>query len=111
MPNPAHDPESLETNTALYVLYSAPGMLALCLTMIGLIKIYVRIEQTESLADNFLAFDTVLFLVSFINAYLALRTPSKRRRARFDRIADIFFLAALCILSLIAIFVSYSLKG
>jgi cbb3-type cytochrome oxidase subunit 1 len=103
--------KSLERNTAVYVLYSAPGMLALCMTMIGLIKIYAGLQQSESLADNFLAIDCVLFLVSFVFSYLALRTLAATRRVRFEKVADIFFLAALVVLSMVAVFVTLTLKG
>jgi hypothetical protein len=112
MPDPTNEQrEIVETSKALYVLYSAPGMLALCLTMIGLIKIYGRLEQTETLGDDFLAFNGVLFLASFICSYLALRTANKRRRIKLERIADAFFLGALVVLSIVAIFVTYTLKG
>ena len=39
-------------------------MLVLCLTVIGLIKIYTRFEKITTLADNFLAFICVGYFVS-----------------------------------------------
>ena len=38
------------------VFTNSPSMLVLCLTVIGLIKIYTRFEKITTLADNFLAF-------------------------------------------------------
>ena len=45
-----------EVDLSEKVFTNSPNMLVLCLTVIGLIKIYTRFERITTLADNFLAF-------------------------------------------------------
>jgi hypothetical protein len=49
-----HDVESKgEVDIAEKIFANAPNMLVLCLTVIGLIKIYTRFEKITTLADNY----------------------------------------------------------
>jgi len=48
--------ERAEVDLSEKVFTNSPNMLVLCLTVIGLIKIYTRFEKITTLADNFLAF-------------------------------------------------------
>jgi hypothetical protein len=43
----------------------------LCLTVIGLIKIYTGFEKIRTLADSFLEFVSIGFLVAAVLSYLA----------------------------------------
>ena len=54
-------------------------MLVLCLTVIGLIKIYTRFEKITTLADNFLAFICVGYFVATVFAYLALNQERSKK--------------------------------
>jgi len=101
--------EQVELNIASHIFGNAPTMLALCLTVIGLIKIYANIERMSTLADNFLAFDVVCFLFATVLSYLALRARTSKRRARLARFADATFLAGLCFATAVAVFVTFSL--
>ena len=73
------------------VFTSSPNIPVLCLTVIGLIKIYTRFEKVTTLADNFLAFICVGYFVSTVFAYLALRAQQKPKRLKPARIADLLF--------------------
>ena len=54
--------QSVQVGIAEQIFTNAPNMLVLCLTVIGLIKIYTRFEKITTLADNFLAFVSIGFL-------------------------------------------------
>src|SRR5580700_12054194 len=60
------EPDNLEQRAEIDVsekiFINGPNMLVLCLTVIGLIKIYTRFEKITTLADNFLAFVSIGFL-------------------------------------------------
>jgi len=73
--------ERAEVDLSEKVFTNSPNMLVLCLTVIGLIKIYTRFEKITTLADNFLAFVCVGYFISTVFAYLALRTPAKTKTA------------------------------
>src|SRR5260370_26260789 len=55
MPNTSVQ-EQHEVDISEKIFANAPNMLMLCLTAIGLIKIYTRFEKITTLADNFLSF-------------------------------------------------------
>ena len=94
-----------------YIFANSPTMLALCLTMLGLIKIYSSLERVTTLIDNFLVACLVAFLLSTIFSYLALRSRAEKRKIRFAGLADASFLAGLLGTTTIAFFVVYSLAG
>ena len=93
------------------VFANAPNMLMLCLTAIGLIKIYTRFEKITTLADNFLSFVSLGFLVATILSYMALRSESRPRRVKLARVADLLFLWALGCVGAVALFVTFTLAG
>jgi hypothetical protein len=94
-----------------HIFANAPTMLALCLTTVGLIKIYAALQRITTLADDFLAFCLAAFLLATIFSYLALRSSTAKRRVKFARLADILFIAGLSTATLIAFFVVYALAG
>jgi hypothetical protein len=101
----------VEVDVAEKVFGNAPNMLVLCLTVIGLIKIYTRFDKITTLADNFLAFIALGYLVATIVSYLALRSRTGARRARLARVADIAFLISLVFTAAEALFVTFALAG
>jgi hypothetical protein len=92
-----------------HIFTNSPTMLALCLTIIGLIKIYTALQRVTTLADNFLALALVAFLLATISSYLALRATVHRRRVLMARIADAMFLSGLTAATAVALFVAFSL--
>ena len=101
--------DQVELNIAGHIFGNSPTMLALCLTVIGLIKIYANLERISTLADNFLAFGVVCFLFATVLSYLALRARTHQRRLKLARFADATFLAGLCCATTVAVFITFSL--
>lgn len=104
-----NEPDQSELNIAGHIFGNSPTMLALCLTVIGLIKIYANLERISTLADNFLAFGVVCFLFATVFSYLALRARMHKRRIWQARLADVTFLAGLSCATAVAVFVTFSL--
>ena len=102
--------ERAEVDLSEKVFTNSPNMLVLCLTVIGLIKIYTRFERITTLADNFLAFVCVGYFIATIFAYLALRSQERSKRFKLARIADLLFLS-LCCTGAVALFMTFALAG
>src|SRR5947209_17238677 len=98
--------ERIERDTANEIFTNSPTMLALCLTVIGLIKIYATLQRVTTLADNCLALCLVAFLLATIFSYLALRASAGKRRRIFARVADGIFLAGLSSATVVAVFIA-----
>ena len=84
-------------------------MVGVCLTVIGILQIVITTRKADTLADDFLAADAVLFLVSCVSSYWALRTRSIRRMHRVERLADSIFLLALLFMVGVCGFIIYAL--
>jgi hypothetical protein len=70
-------------------------MVGVRLTAIGLIRVVITLGRADTLADDFLAGDALLFLISCLLSYLALRSGSLRRMHRLERVADAIFIVAM----------------
>ena len=106
------DPDSrspLEEDISVHIFTVSAGMVGVCLTVIGIVRLVTMSRKVDTLADDFLCLDAVLFLVSCILSYWALRTRSRNRMHRVERVADTVFIGALALMVVICIFVTYSI--
>ena len=93
------------------IFTNGPNMLVLCLTVIGLIKIYTRFDKITTLADNFLAFISLGYLVATVIAYIAIRSRNGKMRLKLSRVADLIFLISLGLTAAVALFMTFALEG
>lgn len=100
-----------EIDVSEKVFANGPNMLVLCLTVIGLIKIYTRFEKITTLADNFLAFIALGYLVATVVSYTAIRSRDPKTRLKLSRIADLTFLISLGLTAAVALFMTFALEG
>jgi branched-subunit amino acid permease len=85
----------LDEDLCVHIFTASAGMVGVCLTVIGIIRIVISMRQTDTVADDLLAADALLYLIACFLAYFALRTRSVRRNHRLEQAADVFFLVAL----------------
>jgi hypothetical protein len=105
MPNP-DEKANLEEDICVNIFSVSAAMVGVCLTVIGLI----HIRKADTLADDLLAGDSVLFLSACLLSYWALRTRSARRMHRVERVADGIFLTALLLMVVICVFITYAVS-
>jgi hypothetical protein len=105
------DASPLEQDLCIHIFTVSAAMVGVCLTVIGIIRIVISIRKTDTLADDLLAMDAVLFLASCLSSYLALRTRSTRRLHGLERFADITFLVALVAMVLVCAFITYAISA
>jgi ABC-type xylose transport system permease subunit len=101
------DPIPLEDDLCIHTFTVSAAMVGVCLTVIGLIRIVITLQKVNTIADDMLAFDSVLFLTSCMLSYWALRTRKVRRRHRAERLADLLFLVAMVVMTAICLFITY----
>ena len=85
-------------------------MVGVCLTVIGLIRVVITFGRADTLADDFLAGDALLFLVSCLLSYWALRSRSVRRMHRLEKIADAIFIFAMIGMVIICALITYNIS-
>src|SRR4249920_1972174 len=104
--NGDRDPSThLEQDLCIHIFTVSAAMVGVCLTVIGLIRIVITIQKADTLADNLLSLDALLFLTYGGLSYWALRTRGVRRMHRVERFADFVFLCAMLLMTGICLFI------
>ncbi len=62
----------LEQDICLHIFTVSSAMVGVCLTVIGLIRVVITLGSADTLADDLLAADALLFLISCL---LLIRFP------------------------------------
>ena len=99
----------LEEDLCIHIFTVSAAMVGVCLTVIGLIRIVITLQKVDTLADDLLAADSLLYLASCVLSYSALRTRKVRRMHRVERVADGVFLLAMVLMVAICLFITYAL--
>lgn len=99
----------LEVGISVHIFSVSAALVGVCLTVIGLTRVVINTSKVESLVDDFLAADAVIFLISCLLSYWALRTRSLYRMHWVERAADVIFLSGLFLMVLICSFVAYAI--
>src|SRR5256884_5118244 len=106
------DPNShLERDICIHIFTVSSAMVGVCLTVIGLIRVVITLGTADTLADDFLAGDALLFLVSCLLSYWALRSRGLRRMHRLERIADGIFIITMIGMVIICALITYTISA
>ena len=99
-------PVTNQQSVAHHILPTAATMAGVCLTVISIIKLTELDHSFSTLIDDFLAADSVFFLISALLSYLSLR---REHSATTEHTADIFFLAGMTIMVVCAFLLVYAM--
>jgi len=91
-----NDNTKLEEDICIHIFTVSAAMVGVCLTVIGVIRVVITLGKADTLADDLLASDALLFLTSCLLSYAALRARSCRRH-RIERAADVVFITAIVV--------------
>jgi hypothetical protein len=100
----------LEQDISIHIFTVSSAMVGVCLTVIGLIRVVITLGKADTLADDFLAADALLFLVSCLLSYWALRSRTARRMHRLEKIADVIFIIAMIGMVIICALITYTVS-
>jgi hypothetical protein len=100
---------TLEDDISIHIFTTSATMVGVCLTVIGVLRVVLRMRSVSTWADDLLSIDALLFLSACGVAYWALRTRSKRRRLLTEKIADVIFLFGLTLMTSICALITYTI--
>ena len=101
----------LEQDICIHIFTVSSAMVGVCLTVIGLIRVVITLGRADTLADDLLAGDALLFLISCLLSYWALRSRSLRRMHRLEKIADGIFILAMIGMVVICALITYTISA
>ena len=108
---PQRDANShLEQDICIHIFTVSSAMVGVCLTVIGLIRVVITLGIADTLADDLLAADALLFLVSCLLSYWALRSRGLRRMHRLEKIADGIFIVAMIGMVVVCAVITYTIS-
>jgi hypothetical protein len=107
-PPPTHVPPDQDLCIHIYTISAA--MIGVCLTAVGLIRIVITLHKANTLADDLLCLDAVVFLFATISAYWALRGRGVKRLARLEFAADLAFVTGMALMTAICMFITYAIS-
>src|SRR6059036_776672 len=109
--NEQRDPNThLEHDICIHIFTVSSAMVGVCLTVIGLIRVVITLGRADTLADDLLAGDALLFLISCLLSYWALRSRTLRRMHRIEKIADAIFIVAMIGMVVICALITYTIS-
>jgi len=100
----------LEEDICVHLFTVSSAMVGVCLTVIGLIRVVITLGKIDTVADDLLAADALLFLIACLLSYWALRTRSIRRMHRVERLADSVFILAMILMTAICGVITYAVS-
>ena len=106
--SPAAD-RALEADLCIHIFTASAALVGVCLTVIGLIRIVVTTTKVGTIADDLLAADATLFMISCVLSYWALRVRNVRRMHRIERAADAIFLLGLLLMTTVCGVITWAL--
>ena len=105
------DKRGFEEDICIHIFTVSSAMVGVCLTVIGLVRVVITLGKANTLADDLLATDALLFLVSCFLSYAALRSRGIRRMHRIERAADAVFIVAMIVMVTICAFLTYAVSA
>ena len=106
------DPNThLEQDISIHIFTVSSAMVGVCLTVIGLIRVVITLGRADTLADDLLAADALLFLISCLLSYWALRSRSVCRMHRLEKIADAIFIFAMIGMVIVCALITYTISA
>jgi len=107
-PQPRTEYRTLEADLCIHIFTASAALVGVCLTVIGLIRIVVTTTKVGTVADDLLAGDATLFMLSCLLSYWALRSRNVRRMHRIEHIADGIFLVGLLLMTVVCAVITWA---
>jgi hypothetical protein len=101
----------LEKDICIHIFTVSSAMVGVCLTVIGLVRVVITLGTADTVADDLLASDALLFLISCFLSYGALRSRGIRRMHRIERAADAVFILAMILMVMVCAFLTYAVTA
>jgi hypothetical protein len=88
-------PHALDDDICVHIFTSSSVMVGVCLTVVGMLRVAITLRAENTLADDLLAINAMMYLLSAVLSYGGLRTRSTQRNHRLEYTADAVFISGL----------------
>lgn len=107
--NETNAPVSLNEDVCVHIFTASAAMVGVCITVIGIFQVVSTLRSEDSLGDDLLAINAILYLITTLLSYWALRTRQVNRNHLLEKLIDGLFLTALTCTTGIAGFITWAI--
>ena len=110
-PTPSLDPqkEQREHDLTMHIFAISAGLVGVCLTAIGLIRVVVSQTRIETVVEKLLAADALCFMSCCLLSFWSFKTYNPCHRILLRKVIDWLFMLALVFMVLVCMMVAYAL--
>jgi hypothetical protein len=90
-----HRNRTLDEDICVHIFTSSSVMVGVCLTVVGILRAVIRMRSEDIAGDDLLSVNAMLYLLSALLSYWALRTRNRKRNHRIAYAADGVFIAGM----------------
>ena len=100
-------PEQREYDITIHVFSISAGLVGVCLTGIGLLRVVISNTKVGTVGDDLLAVDAMMFMLTCLISFWSFKTRLPRRRRMLRYIVDTLFMVALGLMVVICGLIAY----
>ena len=100
----------LDRDICVHIFSASAAMVGVCITVIGILRVVISIRRADLIGDDLLAVNAMLYLLTCLLSYWALRTRSVQRNHTLERMSDALFLLALTLTTTSAGFIAWAIS-
>ena len=101
--------EQREHDLTMHVFSISAAMVGVCLTAIGILRLVAAQTKVQTLGDELLAVDAVIFVLCCFLSFWSFKTKQFRYRQRLRIVVDSLFIAALFLMVSVCAIIAYAL--
>lgn len=101
--------EQREHELTMHVFSISAAMVGVCLTAIGILRIVAVATKAQTIGDDLLALDAVLFVTCSFLSFWSFKTRRADVRARLRLAVDAMFMVALSLMVVVCAIIAYAL--
>ncbi|MGE8187474.1 hypothetical protein [Pseudomonas sp. NPDC086278] len=99
----------LDEDICVHIFTASAAMVGVCITVIGIFQVVTTLRSEDTLGDDLLAVNAILYLTTTLLSYWALRTRKLRRNHVLEKVIDVLFLTALTFTTMVAGFITWAM--
>jgi hypothetical protein len=111
-PSMADEPnrKAIDEDLSVHIFTVSATMVGVCLTVVGLIRVVITLRRAETMIDELVSLDAMLFVASGLLAYWALRSRKRGRLHRIEAIAERVFLGGMALMGISILALVYGIQ-
>lgn len=101
--------EQREHEITMQVFTLSAGLVGVCLTGIGLLRLFTSHTRVNTVADDLLAVDAVIFMTCCFLSFWSFKTAGTHRRRLLCIVLDALFMVALVLMVAVCALIAYAI--